>query len=55
MAAGLLTLMALAAFLGGIVWAMSDRRRGDFDAAARLPLDDDPEPGEANDSEGPRT
>jgi cytochrome c oxidase cbb3-type subunit 4 len=42
--AGILTLFALAAFLGGVAWAYSGKRKKEFDDAARMPLDDDDEP-----------
>ena len=35
------TVAALIAFLAIVAWAWSSRRRADFDAAARLPLDED--------------
>lgn len=38
---GVATAMLLAIFLAGWAWAWSGRRRQDFEAAARLPLDDD--------------
>jgi cytochrome c oxidase cbb3-type subunit 4 len=42
---GLVTAVLLVAFIGGWIWAWSSRRKPDFDAAARLPLDDnDAEP-----------
>lgn len=37
---GLVTAVLLVAFVGGWCWAWSARRRNEFDAAARLPLDD---------------
>ena len=37
---GVLTLLALLAFLGVTVWAYSAKRKADFDALARLPLED---------------
>lgn len=37
---GFVTATLLIAFLGGWVWAWRPARRADFDAAARLPLDD---------------
>lgn len=43
---GLLTLLLLVAFLGLCAWAWSKRRKPDFDAAARLPLEEDDRPGE---------
>ena len=36
----IVTVMALATFLGIVVWAWSSRRHADFDAASRLVLDD---------------
>ena len=36
-----ITVLAMLAFLGIVAWAWSSRRRADFDAAARLPLDED--------------
>jgi cytochrome c oxidase cbb3-type subunit 4 len=36
-----ITVVALITFLGIVAWAWSSRRRADFDAAARLPLDED--------------
>ena len=38
---GLVTAVLIAAFLGGVAWAWSSRRKHDFDEAARLPLDDE--------------
>jgi len=38
---GLITLLLLIAFVVGWVWAWSSKRKPDFDAAARLPLDDE--------------
>jgi cytochrome c oxidase cbb3-type subunit 4 len=38
---GYWTLAAFIVFLGIIAWAWSRKRKQDFDAAARLPLDDD--------------
>jgi cytochrome c oxidase cbb3-type subunit 4 len=35
------TVLLLVLFLGIWAWAWSSRRKGDFDAAARLPLEDD--------------
>ena len=40
MLSGIVTAVLLALFVAGWVWAWSPRRKGDFDAAARLPLDD---------------
>lgn len=37
----LVMLCALAAFVGITLWAWSSRRRDQFEAAARLPLDED--------------
>ena len=36
-----ITVAALITFLGIVAWAWSSRRRADFEAAARLPLDED--------------
>lgn len=36
-----ITSFLFAAFIGIVWWAWSSRRSGDFEAAARLPLDDD--------------
>jgi len=35
-----ITVAALITFLGIVAWAWSSRRRADFEAAARLPLDE---------------
>jgi len=40
-ARSLVTVMAFVTFIGIIAWAWSGARRERFDAAARLPLDDD--------------
>ena len=37
---GIFTALALIAFLGVTAWTYSARRKPDFDAAARLPLDE---------------
>jgi len=42
---GLWTGILLVIFIGIVVWAWSGKRKRDFDEAARLPLDDDDEPG----------
>ena len=41
MIAGLFTAALLVLFIGGWIWAWSPRRKAGFDAAARLPLDDE--------------
>jgi len=38
---GLVTLVLLIAFIAAWVWAWSSKRKPHFDAAARLPLDDE--------------
>jgi cytochrome c oxidase cbb3-type subunit IV len=38
---GVLTAILMLLFIGLVFWAYSRRRNEDFDAAARLPLDDD--------------
>lgn len=43
MIAGITTAILLAAFLGGVAWAFSHKRKAEFDAAARLPLEDQSE------------
>lgn len=35
------TTLLLAVFIGIVIWAYSSKRRARFDAAARLPLDDE--------------
>ena len=37
----ILTAVMFAVFMGIVFWAWSGRRKSDFEAAARLPLDDD--------------
>ena len=44
---GIATAVLLVLFIAVCVWAFSPRRKRDFDAAARLPLSD--EPGGADD------
>lgn len=38
-----ITVVALLTFLAIVAWAWSSRRRADFEAAARLPLDEEDE------------
>jgi cytochrome c oxidase cbb3-type subunit IV len=40
----IMTVVMLAVFIGIVLWAWSGRRRADFEAAARVPLEDDAEP-----------
>ena len=40
---GIVTGVLLVLFISLVVWAWSKSRRADFDAAARLPLDDEPD------------
>ncbi|MEP7242064.1 MAG: CcoQ/FixQ family Cbb3-type cytochrome c oxidase assembly chaperone [Gammaproteobacteria bacterium] len=40
---GVVTAILIVLFVGMWVWAFSDRRRARFDAAARLPLEEDGE------------
>jgi cytochrome c oxidase cbb3-type subunit 4 len=49
---GLLTAVLMLLFIALVFWAYSRRRREDFEAAARLPLDSD---GSRPDSLGRRT
>lgn len=37
----IVTVLAFAAFIGIVAWAYSGRRKAVFDAAARLPLEED--------------
>lgn len=37
----IITVVSLLLFVGIVFWAWSGNRKADFDAAARLPLDDD--------------
>ncbi len=39
---GIITAILLIAFLGGTIWLWSSKRKASLDAAARLPLDDEP-------------
>ena len=41
MFSGIVTTILLVLFVGGWIWAWSPRRKGDFDAAARLQLDEE--------------
>ncbi len=38
---GILLVLLIIGFLGLVAWAWSRKRKPDFDAAARLPLEDD--------------
>lgn len=40
MISGIVTAILLVLFVGGWIWAWSPKRKASFDAAARLPLDD---------------
>ena len=42
------TVLLVILFLGIVFWAYSRKRKADFEAAARLPLDDDFEPADKN-------
>jgi cytochrome c oxidase cbb3-type subunit 4 len=51
---GVVTAILMALFIALIVWAYSRRRRDEFEAAARLPLEDDAGPasgGSSSDTE----
>ncbi len=41
---GLLTIALFTAFIVGVFWAYSSKRKAEFDAAAQLPLEDGPPP-----------
>ena len=43
MVAGIITAILLALFLAGWIWAWRPARKAEFDAAARLPLNDNEE------------
>lgn len=45
MLAGIVTIVSLIAFLAGVAWAMSGKRKREFDEAAKLPLEEDDEAG----------
>jgi len=53
---GVLTAVLMLLFIGLCIWAYSRRRDEEFEAAARLPLDDDRYPGapgrESKDGDG---
>jgi cytochrome c oxidase cbb3-type subunit 4 len=40
MIAGIVTAILLASFIAGCAWAYSGRRKAEFEAAARLPLEE---------------
>ena len=40
MVSGITTLLLIALFLGGWAWAWQPKRKSEFDAASRLPLED---------------
>ena len=44
---GIMTAILLMVFIAIVVWAWSAKRKAAFDAAARLPFDEDSEPGVA--------
>ncbi|BDU15362.1 cbb3-type cytochrome oxidase subunit 3 [Lysobacter auxotrophicus] len=41
MVSGIVTTILLVLFVAGWVWAWSPKRKKEFDAAARMPLDED--------------
>ena len=43
MVSGIVTSILLVLFLAGWVWAWSPKRKNEFDAAAKMPLDEDRE------------
>ena len=43
MSTGIFTVIALVAFIAGVAWAFSKRRGPEFDAASRIPLEDQSE------------
>jgi cytochrome c oxidase cbb3-type subunit 4 len=40
MIAGIVTALLIVVFVSGTLWAYSGRRRADFEAAARVPLEE---------------
>ena len=42
MVSGIVTAILLASFIAGVAWAWSARRRGEFERAAQLPLEEPP-------------
>jgi cytochrome c oxidase cbb3-type subunit 4 len=49
-----ITVLAMISFLGIVAWAWSSRRNADFEAAARLPLEEDDVATEASSGEKSR-
>ena len=43
MITGLSTVVLFVAFIAGVAWAYSKRRKPEFDAASRIPLEDQSE------------
>ena len=43
MSTGIFTVIALFAFIAGVAWAYGKRRKPEFDAASRIPLEDQSE------------
>ncbi|MCX7032596.1 MAG: cbb3-type cytochrome c oxidase subunit 3 [Arenimonas sp.] len=43
MSTGIFTVIALVAFIAGVSWAYSKQRKPEFDAASRIPLEDQSE------------
>lgn len=43
MSTGIFTVTAFLAFVAGVAWAYSKKRKPDFDAASRIPLEDQSE------------
>lgn len=43
MISGIVTAILLVAFVAGSVWVFSSRRKPEFDAASRIPLEDQSE------------
>ena len=43
MSTGIFTVIALVAFIAGVAWAYSKSRKPEFDAASRIPLEDQSE------------
>jgi cytochrome c oxidase cbb3-type subunit 4 len=48
---GVFTALLIVLFIGLVAWAWSSRRRAEFDATARLPLEEDTVPSAPTDRE----
>lgn len=53
MLSGIITAILLVLFVAGCLWAFSPKRKRDFDAAAKLPLSDEPPAARERDDRSP--